>query len=205
MCSSRIERIQVAATCIGRRAAPRGLLLPQGRRESRRGVQRHDPAGTRLRGTTLRLPPQPSSCPGEGGGRGGQEGAPFHSLPGRRHTSRLRSHQDRRPSPPRPLASAAAPASVTTTTERDADPPGFSVTVGPNPRLFMFSSTSQSRPGRRGFPEPPLGRGSGRLQVRCAHSALSTRLTGAPSGAILTDPGALPGSIPTNQPETRTQ
>lgn len=32
MCSSRIERIQAAATCVGPRAAPRGLPLPPGRR-----------------------------------------------------------------------------------------------------------------------------------------------------------------------------
>lgn len=201
MCSSRIERIQAAATCVRRRATPRGLLLSQ----ARSGVERHDPARTRRLGTTLRPPPHPSPCPGEGAGRGGQEGAPLLSPPGRCGRGRLRSHQDRGLIPLRPRANAAAPESVRTVTEQDVDPPSFSVTVRPHPRRFAFPSTTNFRPGRRGTPEPPLGRWSGRLQVRGARSALSIRLPAPQAGAILTDPGASPGSIPTNQPETRTR
>ena len=160
MCSSRIEPSQAVATCVRRRATPRELLLPPGRGKARRGVERLGPAGTRPLAATLRPPPQPSPCPGEGAGRGGQEGAPFLSLPGRCHRGRLRSRQDRRLSPLRPRATAAAPASVTTPQQNETE-------TRPVPR------------SRRGTPEPPLSKGPRRRLSRARPLGPVTEPTGA--------------------------
>lgn len=207
MFSSRVQRLQAeAATYVRRMATPARPLLPPARGEARREVERHEPARTLPLASTHRPPPHPSPWPWEGAGRGGQKDAPFH-FPS--WTARYRS----RPAPPgSPTQAATGPrqrcrARIGHNGNRARRRPvgllGHGGTTHPSVRVFYHYPVA---PRAAGPPGAPLGRRCGRRQLRRgARSALSTRLPAPHAGAILTDPGALTGSIPTNQPETRTQ
>lgn len=203
MFSSRIARIQAAATCERRNATLRALI-PQRRGEARGGSNAQALLGPARWPQPFDHHPIPPRGRGQDAvGRRARRSIPFLDGVVRVASGpiRIADSAGRGPAPRPPHRHGTQPIQR----EPETRPASRSL-WDPAPRLFTFARATQSRPGRRGTPGTPLGRGSRRRRRRGrTRSASATRLPAHRAGATLTGPGASPGSIPTNQQETRTQ